>query len=237
MLDMLLDGKPTARIPSVATISGLLDKRASLRSLEVTLPKLVQKFQLYLLQLPRQTEISPAVQLFKTRTNWVRSQKVYCATGIRINYPSHNDPENIKTDIARCTSSWRGSNERRDYVLAQLNPETENNRQSVFRQSGLLPCKLLLVFRWKDKIPCLNNDGYMEIAHDLALVSILKFRSTGMSNENTGMIEVVKDKGDTGLKVIPIQLVTRAAHIIPSVSGGFYYINNYIDLEMYNKVY
>ena len=77
----------------------------------------------------------------------------------------------------------------------------------------------------------------MEIAHDLALVSILKFRSVGMPNENTGMIEVVKDKSDTGLKVIPIQLIIRVAHIIPSVSGGFYYINNYINLEMYNKVY
>jgi hypothetical protein len=95
----------------------------------------------------------------------------------------------------------------------------------------------MLIFRWTDKLK--NSDDPtkdIHVAHDLALVDILKLLANGDVNQNTGMIEAEQDVNGR-FKVIPIQHVKRAAHLIPTGTAERYYINNYIDLEMYNLVY
>ncbi len=92
-----------------------------------------------------------------------------------------------------------------------------------------------MVFRWIDKLR--KVDGKVsDIAYDLALVDVYALRNNGNVDENSGMIQAEKVYGED-LQVISIHQIKRAAHLIPTGKEGCYYINNYIDLEMYNCVY
>ncbi len=91
----------------------------------------------------------------------------------------------------------------------------------------------MLILRWTDTI---RKDDKVEVHYDLALVDILSLKNNGNVNKNTGMIEALQvAEGDQ--RIIPIKWIVRAVHLIPSDAEGSFYINNYIDLEMYNLVY
>jgi hypothetical protein len=69
--------------------------------------------------------------------------------------------------------------------------------------------------------------------------------NAGMPNPNSGMIEVRKQseilesEAAQKRKVVPVHRICRSLHLIaaePSILGR-YFINNYIELEIYNLVY
>jgi hypothetical protein len=94
-------------------------------------------------------------------------------------------------------------------------------------------------------IKTLAGQVFRKIGHELALVEFLTIVNAGMPNPNSGMIEVRKQseilesEATTKRRVVPVSRICRALHLIMAEPGPTrrYFINNYIDLEMYNLVY
>lgn len=148
---------------------------------------------------------------------------------------------------------WRGCGPRYDYVFVQGEPQAHGPNRSYFSETGLKLAELTCVFTLIDKI----FDGeytdqgrlkYRKVGHELALVEYLTVMNAGTPNQNNGMIEVRKHSELSELsgsgtarkrRVVPVSCIYRAAHFITTdlVKNGKYFINNYIDLEMYNTVY
>ncbi len=212
-------------------------------------PELLHLLRAYLLTVQPGINTSPHLMQHCSSIPWLAAQKVTVGTGIVANFPTHNDHQKYRTEFARCVPDWRGDGPRYDYILFQGEPGASGANRSYFHETGLKPAQLICVFTFIDKIP----DGYKDngrpsfrkIGHELALVEFLTIMNAGMPNPNSGMIEVRKQSEILGggatikRRVISVSRIRRALHLIAAESGttGRHFINNYIDLEMYNTVY
>ncbi len=208
--------------------------------------ELLRLLRAYLLTIRPGINTSFHLTQYRSSIPWIAAQKVTIGTGIVANFPIHNNHQKYRTEFARCVADWRGDGPRYDYILVQSEPGVGGANRSYFHETGLKPAQLICVFTFIDKI----SDGYMDngrpkfrkIGHELALVEFLTVTNAGTPNPNNGMIEVRKQSeiSETGVmtkrRVIPVNRICRALHLIAAESGR-YFINNYIDLEMYNTVY
>jgi hypothetical protein len=212
-------------------------------------PELLRLLWAYLLTIKPVINTSFHLTQFCSSILWLASQKITISTGIVANFPTLNDHQKYPSEFARCLANSRGDGSRYDYILVQVEPGTSGANRSYFYETGLKSAQLICDFTFIDKIPNGYKDNgrpsLRKIGHEFALVEFLTIMAAGILNPNSGIIEVRKqsETSESGAtrkqRVVPLSRIRRALHLIAAapVTTGLYFINNYIDLEMYDLVY
>jgi hypothetical protein len=163
------------------------------------------------------------------------------ATGVTTTCQSHNNPDKILTERARCMPKWRNNSPRYDHILIQGHRVLPGSQTSWLREQGLEPARLLHAFRYNDRVNTgeVSNQGsaiFKTVHHDMIFIEVLELMDSGTANINHGMIRA-RVKKPSCYRVLSVQRVRKPAHLVPTGIGGQYYINQYINQESYNLIY
>lgn len=165
----------------------------------------------------------------------------------------------LSREVVRCSHAWGGKDDasRQDWVWLQdyipVDSDDESDRPRGAKRKirscveGTLVGQLLLIISVQDP----DHDRYDKLSGKLveytgAFIDVLQWRNDGIPHDIHGLIEADRaslgrwpDQRRLGSRQFwDLTVIKRSAHVLPSDEfDKSFYINNYIDWEMYNKLY
>jgi hypothetical protein len=149
------------------------------------------------------------------------------------------------SELVRCNPSWQRNGGRYDYVWVREHNDDEQIRQQRIPFEGMLIGQVQLVVTVMDMDPERKSSKGRQPRYTGALIDTLKYVDSGKCHRIHGMSEVQKWPPTTAKnprkvghrRFYHIDKVKRSAHIVPTKDDGRFYVNNYIDFEIFNFVY
>ncbi|KAI5801105.1 hypothetical protein EDC01DRAFT_780849 [Geopyxis carbonaria] len=184
--------------------------------------------------------LGPRLRRNRADARWWKTQKVRRGTGLCCVSESVNEDTGIRQEFARCTSSWRNSNKRYNYVMYSWTVGKADSRISA---EGLRFGQIISVFCIADQVFAIHQGFSTRIVHhDIVFLRRLGLVNSGHVNKAHRMASVQRvariDRGTSKEYIVfPVAVILRPAHLVPTGTPGKYFINNYISLEFYNTVY
>ena len=153
---------------------------------------------------------------------------------LRVPVEDFQDPTEVTWHLLRCTGKrlWKSTgSSRNDWVWVDSRNE---NIYGALR--GFYPARLVSIFEVRDLVK-----GSVD---RLVLVDRLYVENSGKVSDVTGLVTVTlgpaqRLQGTTQI-VVGINRIIGMAHLVPEISGTEntrWYVNNMIDLEIFNRIY
>jgi hypothetical protein len=215
------------------TISAMSERRLTLSELgqRISVADLPQRVGTALERVSLWEKLPPDLQLLCSSTPYMKNLRVIPGSGVRITFEDVHIPSKVHVERARCTMQWQNRGQRYDHVLV-YNRSRTGSQVSYFKQNCLDVGKLISVFRYETNLGNIG-EGKGRMMIDFAVIGRLDVQGS-KPNANHGMYTV---KGPQRLLVVPVSNIRRAVHLVPTDRQEEYFLNAYVDLNMYNLVY
>ncbi|KAF3936016.1 hypothetical protein ABW19_dt0202204 [Dactylella cylindrospora] len=148
---------------------------------------------------------------------------------LEISIPDFADPSADTLHPIRCTGpfSWRGGESRHDFIFY--------DRGYVYGHlQGHWPARVELLLS--------TTDSYTNKTHNIAVITELGVHNNGLAHDVHGLVTAFlrqrfAPESDQHRKIISIDKILSAAHLIENSMENTYIINSHIDLRTYNTIY